>query len=129
MFQTNLQTAQVSLRMLIPRLHALGGSIVAIGSRSAKRPWEGAGAAAYTASKAALVALVSAVAQENLATGVRINALLPSTIDTPNNRQAMPTAEYDKWVSTREIAEVTEFLLSHGASGVTGAAIPVYGRL
>lgn len=129
MFRDNLTTTQVSLRMLIPQLHARGGSIVAIGSRSAVRPWEGAGSSAYTASKAALVALVAATAYENLAAGVRINALLPSTIDTPENRAAMPSATYEQWVSTGELAAATEFLLGPGAAGITGAAIPVYGRL
>jgi NAD(P)-dependent dehydrogenase (short-subunit alcohol dehydrogenase family) len=93
-----------------------------------ERPWENAGAAAYAASKSALVAYARAIAEETLAHGVRVNAVLPSTIDTPANRAAMPKADAEKWVTTRSIAEVIAFLLSDAARDVSGAAIPVYGR-
>jgi NAD(P)-dependent dehydrogenase (short-subunit alcohol dehydrogenase family) len=125
----NLETARVSLQALLPRLVAAkAGSVVAIGSRVAVRPWEGARSAAYAASKAALVALVQAAAAEVLDDGVRINALLPSTIDTPANRAAMPKHDPSKWVSVESLSGVIAFLLSDAGRDISGAAIPVYGR-
>jgi len=125
----NLETARVSLQALLPRMVlAKAGSIVAIGSRTAPRPWEGAKAAAYAASKAAVVALVQACAAEVLADGVRINAILPSTIDTPQNRAAMPKHDPSQWVSVESLSGVIAFLLSDAARDISGAAIPVFGR-
>jgi NAD(P)-dependent dehydrogenase (short-subunit alcohol dehydrogenase family) len=125
----NLETARVTLQALLPRLVAAkSGSVVAIGSRTARRPWEGARSAAYAASKAALVALVQATAAEVLDDGVRINAVLPSTIDTPANRAAMPKHDPSKWVSVESLSGVIGFLLSDAARDISGAAIPVYGR-
>ena len=125
----NLETARSSLQAILPRLVAAkAGSIVAVGSRTAQRPWEGANAAAYAASKAALLALVQACAAEVLADGVRINAVLPSTIDTAANRVAMPQADPAAWVSVESLSGVIAFLLSDAARDISGAAIPVYGR-
>jgi NAD(P)-dependent dehydrogenase (short-subunit alcohol dehydrogenase family) len=125
----NLETARISLQALLPGMVAAkAGSIVAIGSRSAPRPWDGAKSAAYTASKAAVVALVQACAAEVLADGVRINAVLPSTIDTPANRAAMPKHDASQWVSVESLSGVIAFLLSDAARDISGAAIPVYGR-
>jgi NAD(P)-dependent dehydrogenase (short-subunit alcohol dehydrogenase family) len=130
LMSANLETARVSLQALLPRLVAAkSGSIVAVGSRVAVRPWEGAHAAAYAASKAALVALVQAAAGEVLADGVRINVVLPSTIDTPANRAAMPTSDPAQWVSIESLSAVIAFLLSDGARDISGAALPVYGRV
>jgi len=125
----NLETARVSLQALLPRMVAAkAGSIVAIGSRTAPRPWEGAKAAAYAASKAAVVALVQACAAEVLADGVRVNAILPSTIDTPANRAAMPKRDPSQWVSVESLSGVIAFLLSDAARDISGAAIPVFGK-
>jgi NAD(P)-dependent dehydrogenase (short-subunit alcohol dehydrogenase family) len=101
---------------------------VLVGSRAALRPWESAGAAAYAASKAALVALSECVAAEVLAAGVRVNVVLPSTIDTPANRRAMPNADFTRWVAPDSLVEVVLFLLSDAARDVSGAALPVYGK-
>jgi NAD(P)-dependent dehydrogenase (short-subunit alcohol dehydrogenase family) len=129
MMSANLETAHRSLRALLPGMVARGhGSIIVIGSRNAERPWTGASASAYTAAKAALVALAQAVAAEVLASGVRINAVLPSTLDTEANRRAMPTADFTKWVSLASTAKVIAFLLSDDARDISGAAIPLYGR-
>jgi NAD(P)-dependent dehydrogenase (short-subunit alcohol dehydrogenase family) len=129
MIGANLETARVSLQALLPRLVAAkAGSIVAVGSRVAPRPWAGANAAAYTAAKAAVVALVQACAAEVLQDGVRINAVLPSTIDTPANRAAMPQHDPSRWVSIESLSGVIGFLLSDAARDISGAAIPVYGR-
>jgi NAD(P)-dependent dehydrogenase (short-subunit alcohol dehydrogenase family) len=129
MLQMNLETARVSLVALLPRMiERRAGSIVVIGSRAVERPWESANAAAYAASKAALVALARAVAAEVLEHGVRINAVLPSIIDTADNRRAMPAADPTRWVSASSLCAVIRFLLSEDARDVSGAAVPVYGR-
>jgi NAD(P)-dependent dehydrogenase (short-subunit alcohol dehydrogenase family) len=125
----NLETARRSIRALLPSMVAARrGSIVVIGSRAAVQPWTSAGSAAYAASKAAAVALAQAVAAEVLASGVRVNAVLPSTMDTPANRVEMPKADASKWVSLESVAGVVAFLLSDAARDVSGAALPVYGR-
>ena len=129
LMHANLETARVSLQALLPRMIAAkAGSIVAVGSRAAARPWEGAKSAAYAASKAALLALVQASASEVLADGVRINAVLPSTIDTAANRAAMPKSDASEWVSIESLSGVIAFLLSDAAKDISGAALPVYGR-
>jgi NAD(P)-dependent dehydrogenase (short-subunit alcohol dehydrogenase family) len=76
-----------------------------------------------------VVALAQAVAAEVLDDGVRVNVVLPSTIDTPQNRAAMPNADVSRWVAPTSLAFVIEFLLSPAARDVSGAAIPVYGRV
>lgn len=125
----NLETVHRSLARLLPPMVAGGrGSIVVIGSRAAEQPWTSAGAAAYAASKAAVVALSQAVAAEVLDAGVRVNAVLPSTIDTPANRAAMPKTDASQWVSLGSVAGVIAFLLSDAARDISGAALPVYGR-
>ncbi len=125
----NLDTAYRSLRALVPGLVARKrGAIVVVGSRAVDRPWESAGAAAYAAAKAGVVALARATAAEVLNEGVRINAVLPSTIDTPANRAAMPDADPTRWVSSESLSGVIAFLLSSAARDISGATIPVYGR-
>jgi len=129
MLVANLETARVSLQALLPGMvERKRGSIVLVGSRAAERPWESANAAAYAASKAAVVALASAVAAEVRGANVRVNVLMPSTIDTPQNRAAMPSADASRWVTPQSIADVAKFLLSDAARDVSGAAIPVYGN-
>jgi NAD(P)-dependent dehydrogenase (short-subunit alcohol dehydrogenase family) len=126
---TNVDTTHASLRALLPGMVARGkGSIVVIGSRAVERPWTSASASAYGASKAAVVALAQAVAAEVLAKGVRVNAILPSTLDTAANRRAMPDVDPTTWVTTDSAAAVISFLLSDDARDISGAAIPVYGR-
>jgi NAD(P)-dependent dehydrogenase (short-subunit alcohol dehydrogenase family) len=103
-----------------------GGRVVAVGSRTALRPY--AGASAYAASKAGLIALVAAASEEVKHDGVTVNCVLPSVIDTPANRAAMGDADHSRWVKPEEIGHVVRFLASPEASAVTGAALPVYGR-
>jgi NAD(P)-dependent dehydrogenase (short-subunit alcohol dehydrogenase family) len=129
MMGANLETVHASFRALLPGMVARkSGSIVVVGSRAAEQPATSAKAAAYAASKAGVIALAEAVAAEVLESGVRINAILPSTLDTPANRGAMPKADFSRWVPTDSAADVVAFLLSDAARDVSGAAIPVYGR-
>lgn len=126
----NLDTAYHSMRALLPGMVArTRGSIVVVGSRAVERPWESANAAAYAASKSAVVAMARASAAEVVGEHVRINAVLPSIIDTPANRASMPKADPSRWVSSESLAKVIAFLLSDDARDVTGAALPVYGRV
>jgi NAD(P)-dependent dehydrogenase (short-subunit alcohol dehydrogenase family) len=123
----NMTSAAYMMRALLPGMVARGGGrVVAVSSRVALRPF--AGSAAYAASKAGLLALVGAAAEDVKHDGVTVNCVLPSVIDTPANRGAQPDADPGRWVRPAEIGEAIAFLLSDGASAVTGAAIPVYGR-
>jgi NAD(P)-dependent dehydrogenase (short-subunit alcohol dehydrogenase family) len=130
MLAANLETTRVSLQALLPGMLARKkGSIVVVGSVAATRPWEHPRAAAYAAAKAGALALVQATAAEVLEAGVRINTVLPSTIDTPQNRSGMPSADFTRWVPPRSLAEVIAFLLSDAARDISGAALPVFGKL
>lgn len=129
MIASNTQTVHNALVSLLPSMVAKKhGSIVAIGSRAVERPWTSGKAASYAASKAAAVALVQVAAEEVLEHGVRLNAVLPSTMDTRANRSAMPKADPAKWVALESAAKVIAFLLSDDAKDISGAAIPLYGR-
>jgi NAD(P)-dependent dehydrogenase (short-subunit alcohol dehydrogenase family) len=129
MMDANLETVHRSLQALLPSMVARKhGSIVVIGSRAAAQPATSARAAAYATSKAAVVALAQAVAAEVLDFGVRVNAVLPSTMDTPANRAAMPGVDPGKWVSLASAAGVVAFLLGDEARDISGVALPVYGR-
>ena len=126
-FALNTRTVALGLRAVLPGMVERGGGrAVAVGTRAALRPF--AGASAYAASKAAVLALVAAASEEVKRNGVCVNAVLPSVIDTPANRAANPDADPGAWVRPEEIGAVIAFLCSPEASAVTGAAIPVYGR-
>jgi NAD(P)-dependent dehydrogenase (short-subunit alcohol dehydrogenase family) len=99
---------------------------VCVSSRAARRPFPGA--AGYVVSKAAVLALVDALDAEYRKDRIRVNAVLPSVIDTPFNRSSMPDADFDTWVAPEEIARVIRFLCSDDASVTSGAHLPVYGR-
>jgi NAD(P)-dependent dehydrogenase (short-subunit alcohol dehydrogenase family) len=125
----NVESAYRGLRALLPGMVARRqGSIVVIGSRAVERPWTSGGSSEYAATKSAVVALARSAAAEVLGFGVRVNAVLPSTLDTPANRAAMPSADPSRWVSLASAAGVIAFLLSDDARDVSGAEIPVYGR-
>jgi NAD(P)-dependent dehydrogenase (short-subunit alcohol dehydrogenase family) len=101
------------------------GAIVNVASKAAID--HAAGASAYAASKAAAVAMIDSLAADLKGTGVRANSILPSIIDTPANRKAMPKADFSKWPKPEEIARVILFLCSNEAHLIQGASVPVYG--
>ena len=124
MFRMNLLTAVTATRAALGALSASGsGSIVNIGAGAAAKA--GAGMGAYAASKAGVAKLTESLADELAGAGVRVNAILPSTIDTPANRRDMPSADFSSWVQPQDIAKVIVFLLSEQSAAITGAAIPV----
>jgi NAD(P)-dependent dehydrogenase (short-subunit alcohol dehydrogenase family) len=128
LYRVNLRTAVSASRAALPHLKRSGaGRIVNIGALAASAK-AGAGMGAYTASKAGVLKLTEALAAEVKDHGITVNAILPSTIDTPANRADMPKADFGKWVTPRDIASVIVFLLSDEARAVTGALIPVSGR-
>jgi NAD(P)-dependent dehydrogenase (short-subunit alcohol dehydrogenase family) len=124
MFRMNVRTAAAMSRAVLPDMLARGrGAIVNIASRAAiDRP---AGLAAYAASKAALIALTEALQKEVQSRGVRVNAIVPTTIDTPANRAAMPAADFSLWTPPAKIAEVIFWLASEAATTVRGGLVPV----
>jgi NAD(P)-dependent dehydrogenase (short-subunit alcohol dehydrogenase family) len=126
MLALNLRSGYALARAVLPAMLRSGrGSIVNVAAKAALEP--AAGAAAYAASKAAALALMNALAAEVAGTGVRVNSVLPSVIDTAANRKSMPKADFAKWPKPEEIARVILFLCSDDAAVIHGAAIPVYG--
>ncbi len=127
MWRINLVTAVNMIHAVWPAMQTGGGgSIVAIGAQPALRA--GAGMAAYAGAKAALLRLIEAAAEEGKPHFIRANTVLPSIIDTPQNRAAMPDADTGKWVTPEQVAEAIAFLLSEAANGISGAHLPVAGR-
>ena len=120
----NLMSAVTITKLALPHLKsAKEGRIVNIGAGAAVKAAMGMGA--YTASKSGVHRLTEALAEELAGTGVTVNAILPSIIDTPTNRADMPDADFAQWVQPAAIADVIRFLASSAARGVTGALIPV----
>jgi NAD(P)-dependent dehydrogenase (short-subunit alcohol dehydrogenase family) len=125
-FDLNLHTTFIACKYSLKMMLQHGyGRIVTVGSRGAVQP--AAQLAAYSASKAAVVALTQSIAQETKGTNITANAVLPSVIDTPTNRDAMGAENADQWVKPQSVAEAICFLASDAAKDVRGAAIPVYG--
>ena len=126
MFQLNFFAALYLLRAVIPTMRkARSGRIIAVGSRAAQDPGPRVGA--YSASKAALVSLISTIARENKDSGITANVILPGTMDTPGNRSAMPGVDVSQWVQPASVASLIVWLATAAGRDVTGAAIPVYG--
>ena len=127
MYALNVLTALNASHSAIPHLPASGaGRIVNVGAMGALQA--GAGMGPYAASKAAVHRLTETLAAE-FKGKITVNAVLPSTIDTPANRASMPKADFAKWVTPQELADVILFLVSDAASAVTGALLPVNGRV
>ena len=124
MLDLNLTSAVIGCRAVLPAMRAARrGRIVNVASRAVVPPL--GGFIAYTVSKSAVIALTQALAQEERPHGIAVNAVLPSTMDTPANRGAMPGADRSGWVSTDAVADVIAYLSSDGASAVSGACVAV----
>ena len=127
MYALNVLTALTASRSAIPHLTASASArIVNVGAMGALQA--GSGMGAYAASKAGVHRLTEALAAEWKGK-ITVNAVLPSTIDTPANRASMPKADFEKWVTPQELADVILFLVSDAASAITGALLPVSGRV
>jgi NAD(P)-dependent dehydrogenase (short-subunit alcohol dehydrogenase family) len=128
MHSLNLLSAANACRAAVPLLkRSAAGRIVNVGAAAAMRAAAGMGP--YAASKAGVHALTQSLAEELKAHRVTVNAVLPSIIDTPTNRDDMPDADFSAWVSPDDLAAVILFLASEAASAVTGALVPVTGRV
>ena len=125
LFDVNLKSMFLASKHAIPHLRETGGAIVSVSARSSLEGGEGDGP--YRASKAGVRLLTETVAEENLGE-LRANAIMPSVIDTPMNREMMPDADHDSWVDPGDIADVVMFLCSDEATVTSGAAVPVYGE-
>jgi len=127
MLALNLRSGYAIARAVVPvMLRQKRGAIINVASRAAFD--HAGGAAAYAASKAAAVAMMDSLAADLAGSGVRVNSILPSIIDTEANRKAMPNADFAQWPKPEEIARVILFLCSDDAEVVHGAAVPVYGK-
>ena len=130
MFEVNALTCFLCCREAVRAMRAAGGGaggrVVNVGARPAVTPV--AGMVAYSASKAAVASVTQSLAEEVKAEGILVNAVLPSTMDTPANRAAMPDADFGSWPKVEEVAEAVAFLASPANALTSGALVPVYGR-
>jgi NAD(P)-dependent dehydrogenase (short-subunit alcohol dehydrogenase family) len=128
MYQMNLRSAVSACMAALPHLGSRPqAAIVNIGALGAVKA--GAGMGAYAASKAGVARLTESLAEELKDRGIRVNAVLPSIIDTPANRADMPDADFSRWVAPEALADAILFLLSPASRAVTGALLPVAGRV
>lgn len=128
LYAMNLRTAVIACREVLPYLlRQPGGRIVNVGALAAQKA--GVGMGAYAASKAGVARLTESLAEELKDRNITVNAVLPSILDTPTNRADMPDADVSRWVSTQSLSAVIAFLLSDDARAVTGACLPVAGRV
>jgi NAD(P)-dependent dehydrogenase (short-subunit alcohol dehydrogenase family) len=129
LFAINLKTALNGSRAALPYLRkSEHGRIINVGANAATRA--GAGMGPYAASKAAVHRLTESLAEELKSAGkITVNAVLPSIIDTPANRAEMPTADFSTWVTPRALADIILFLASPQSQAITGALVPVIGRV
>jgi NAD(P)-dependent dehydrogenase (short-subunit alcohol dehydrogenase family) len=127
LFGVNLRTTLLCCRAVTPQmLRQGGGKIVNVASRDGLHG--SAGYSAYSASKSAVLRLTEAMAEELKNSNINVNCILPGTIDTPQNRHAIPNADYSKWVEPEAIAEVILFLISDAARALHGVALPIFGK-
>jgi len=127
MLNLNARTTFLASRAVIPHMLQQGrGKIVSVAARAGVQG--NANMAAYVVSKSAVIRLTESMAAELKDKGINVNCILPGTIDTPQNRRDMPKADFSKWVSPEEMANVILFLASDAAQAVQGAVVPVYGR-
>jgi NAD(P)-dependent dehydrogenase (short-subunit alcohol dehydrogenase family) len=127
LFHVNLRTTLLCCRAVVPQMLRQGhGKIVNVASRDGLAG--SAGYSAYSASKSAVLRLTESMAEELKTANINVNCIMPGTIDTPQNRKAIPKGDYSKWVEPAALADVILFLISDAARAINGAAVPVYGR-
>ncbi|MCA9936847.1 MAG: SDR family oxidoreductase [Ardenticatenaceae bacterium] len=127
MLNLNAKTTFITNQAVIPYMIQQGtGKIINLASRPGLQGY--ANTSAYSAAKAAVIRLTESAAAELRDKGINVNCILPGTIDTPQNRDAMPNADFSRWVQPASLADVILFLASPAARDIHGAAIPVYGR-
>ena len=127
MYRTNVRSCLLTSQASIPLLKKHGGAIVNVSAGASQRADKGMGA--YAASKSAVSRLTESLAAELKDDNVRVNAVMPSIIDTPANRTSMPEADFSRWVAPEALADAIAFLLSDDARAITGALVPVMGRV
>ncbi|RPJ00893.1 MAG: SDR family oxidoreductase [Candidatus Aminicenantes bacterium] len=129
LMRTNLKSAFLCSRAVLPGMTRAGsGRIVNVAARPAVEKKGRARSGAYAVSKAGVVVLTDVIAEETRKSGITAHCVVPGTIDTPDNRAAMPDGDFSKWADPADIAEVVLFLVSEAASVTSGAVIPVYGK-
>ena len=127
LFGVNLRTTLLCCRAVIPQMLRQGsGKIVNVASRDGLAG--GAGYSAYSSSKSAVLRLTESMAAELKNANINVNCIMPATIDTPQNRKAIPNGDFSKWVAPEAIADVILFLISDAARAINGAALPVFGK-
>lgn len=127
MLSLNAKTVFITNQAVIPHMLRQGaGKIINLAARAGLQGQQNL--AAYSASKAAVIRLTESAAAELKQSGINVNCVLPGTIDTPQNREAMPDADFSRWVKPESLADVILFLASDAARDIHGAAVPVYGR-
>jgi len=129
MMNVNLKSAFLCSKAVLPHMIKQNyGKVVSVSSRAAvEKRWR-AKSGAYAVSKAGVLILTETMAEEVKNYDINVNCIMPSIIDTPDNRRNFPKADFSKWVDPRDIAEVILFLVSDASKPISGAAIPVYGK-
>jgi NAD(P)-dependent dehydrogenase (short-subunit alcohol dehydrogenase family) len=129
MMSTNLKSAFLCSKAALPYMMRQDfGRIINVASRTALEKRYRSKSGAYAVSKAGVIVLTETIAEEVKKYDINVNCILPSTIDTPDNRQMLPEADFSKWVKPEQIAKVILFLVSEDSNTISGAAIPVYGK-
>ena len=127
LFNINVRTTLLCCRAVIPQmLRQSRGTIINVASRDGLA--SSAGYAAYSASKSAVLRLTESLAAELKVSNINVNCIMPGTIDTPQNRSAVPNGDFSKWVEPAAIADVIAFLASDASRAINGAALPVFGK-
>ncbi|MFC5386722.1 SDR family NAD(P)-dependent oxidoreductase [Aquamicrobium segne] len=130
LLETNVHTSFFCCRAAVRHMKASGkgGRIVNVAAKPGLNPRRGSGMVAYTTSKAAVAAMTVVLAEEIKTSNILVNAIAPSTLDTPANRAAMPNADFSKWVSLETVAATIAYLVAPANEAMSGALIPIYGQ-
>lgn len=127
MYTRNVKSCLISCQCAIPFFSENGGAILNVSAEASRKA--GLGMGAYAASKSGVSRLTEALSEELKDKAIRVNAVLPTIIDTPANREEMPDEDHQKWVRTDELAQIAEYLIGPGASAINGVQLTVRGRM